>query len=123
MSVFQFIADKPQPILKKITGNTATTIVDATNNSKWVPWFEVNENAGGTQNLTVTITDGTTSYYPSGEPGDGSNSVIYVAKAVTANLSLKFREGYVIPKSFSLKITSSDASGKFDVIGTVVDLA
>lgn len=123
MSVFRFNAEKPQAILKKITANTATTVVDATNNVKWVPWFEVNENAGSTPNLTVTITDGTTSYYPAGESGVGNGRVIYVAKAVTANLSLRFAEGYVIPKSFSLKVTSSDAAGKFDVIGTVVDLA
>lgn len=117
-SVMQIPVQKPVPILKKITANTATTIVDATNNVKWVPWFEVNENAGSTPNLTVVITDGTTSYYPG---ADGTTA--YNAKAVTAALSLKWTQGYVIPKSFSLKVTSSDAAGKFDVIGVAVDFA
>lgn len=111
-------AKAPQPILKKITGNTATDIVDATDNPKWVPWFEVNENAGSTPNLTVSITDGTTTYYPA---ADGTTA--YNAKAVTAALSLNWTKGYVIPKSFKLKVTSSDAAGKFDVLGVVIDFA
>ena len=117
-SIMHVEAKSPQPILKKITANTATTIVDATLNSKWVPWFEVNENAGATPNLTVSITDGTTTYYPA---ADGTTA--YNVKAVTAALSLKFTAGYVIPKSFSLKVTSSDAAGKFDVLGVVIDFA
>ncbi len=112
-------AKSPQPILKKITANTATDIVDATLNSKWVPWFEVNENAGATPNLTVSITDGTTTYYPA---ADGTQTAFNV-KAVTAAQSLKFTAGYVIPKSFKLKVTSSDAAGKFDVLGVVIDFA
>lgn len=117
-SIMQVPTQKPLPILKKITANTATTIVDATNNVKWVPWFEVNENAGSTPNLTVSITDGTTTYYPA---ADGTTA--YNAKAVTAAQSLNWTKGYVIPKSFSLKVTSNDAAGKFDVIGVVIDFA
>ena len=118
-SIMHIEAKVPQAIMKKVTANTATTIVDATNNSKWVPWFEVNENAGATPNLTVSITDGTTTYYP----GADGTLTVYIAKAVTAAQSLKFTAGYVIPKSFSLKVTSSDAAGKFDVLGVVIDFA
>lgn len=118
MSVFQFDARGALPIKVKVTANTVTTIVDATNSAMIVPWFEVNENTGaGTHNLTVDINDGTSTFYL------GTGATIYNAKAVTGGLSLPFTQGYVIPKGSKLRVTSSDAAGKFDVNGTYSILA
>jgi len=114
---FQFVAIGALPIQQKITANTATTIVDGTNNAVIVPWFEVNENAGATPNLTVDIYDGTNTFYPGSDGLDGNTATTFRAKAVTANQSVRFSAGYVIQKGSKLRVTSSDAAGKFDVIG------
>lgn len=111
---FTFVG-KPQPINKAITANTATTIADATNNPLTVPNFEVNENGGGTQNLTVEIWDGTTHLYLSDDAG-----TVWNAHAVTAYKGYKFSGPYAIPKASVLRVTSSDAAGKFTVIGNVL---
>ena len=114
MSVFQFVANGALPIQKKVAASTPIVIVDATDNIIIVPWFEVNDNAGGTQTLTVDIHDGTNTYYPG---SDGATATIWRVKAVTANQSVKFTQGYVIQKGSQLRVTSGDALGKFDVIG------
>lgn len=117
MSVSFTFTGKPQPIVKAITASTATTIVDGTDQPRVVPNFEVNENAGGTQNLTVELWDGTTHSYLSDDAG-----TVWNAHAVTAYKGYKFSGPYVVPKDSVLRITSSDASGKFTVIGTVLPL-
>jgi hypothetical protein len=99
------------PIAAKITGSSAVTIVDATDSIVIVPKLQVNENAGGTQTIKVEITDGTTHLYL------GSGGSTWNAKAVTAYQSIEFADIH-IPKGWALKVTSSDASGKFDVLGT-----
>lgn len=117
MSVFQFISNAPLPIKVRITGNTATTIADATNNTIFVPWFQVNENAGSTASLTVDIYDGTNAVYVGSDGG-----LTWNAKAVTAKTAYLFTQGLVIPKGSLLRVTSSDASGYFHVHGVYVNV-
>lgn len=113
MSLFQNDVGMAEEIAVKVTGNTATTIVSGTDNAWLVPWFQVNENAGGTHNVTVDLYDGTTSYCL------GANSLVWKVHAVTAYLSIAFYD-IVVPSGWSLRVTSSDAAGKFDVVGTKV---
>lgn len=112
MSVFQFETNGAQPIKVRVTGNTATTIVNATNNIVVVPWFQVNEINGGTHTLTVDVYDGTNAVYLGDDSGTTWN-----AKAVTAKTSYRFTQGLVIPIGSLLRVTSSDASGYFHVHG------
>jgi hypothetical protein len=102
----------PFPIMERITANTAKVIVDATNSAQTVANFEVNENAGGTQNLTVEIYDGTNHHYLSDDTGTTWN-----ARPVLAYKGYKFSGPYPIPLGSKLQITSSDAAGKFNVFG------
>lgn len=115
MSVFRLDTSAPLPIGVRVTGNSATTIVDATNNTLYVPWFQVNETGGGTQNLTVDVYDGTNAVYQGSDGGFTAN-----AKAVTAKTSYLFSQGLVIPKGSKLRVTSSDAAGNFHVAGIYV---
>jgi len=115
MSVFQFDAKGALPFKQRITANTATTVLSATNNVLIVPWFQVNEINGGTQNLTVDTYDGTNAVYL----GDDSG-LTWNVKAVTAKASYRFTQGLVIPIGSSLRITSSDAAGYFHVHGVYV---
>lgn len=117
MSVFQFISNAPFPIKVRVTANTATTIVSAAGNTIFVPWFQVNENAGSTPNLTVDIYDGTNAVYVGSDGG-----VTWNAKAVAAYTSYFFTQGLVIPKGSLLRVTSSDAAGKFHVNGIYVNV-
>lgn len=111
MTVFQNPINGAEEIAAKITGNTAVVVVDGSDQAWYVPWVQVNENAGGTQNLTVDLYDGTTSYCL------GTAGATWKAKAVTAYLSLTWSEGIVVPAGWQLRVTSSDAAGKFDVVG------
>jgi len=115
MSVFQFRGFGALPIAVRVTGNTVTTVVDASNQSITVPWFQVNEHAGSTPNLTVDLYDGTNAVYVGDDGGTTWN-----AKAVTANKALLFTQGIVVPKGSKLRVTSSDAAGKFHVVGLQV---
>lgn len=115
MSVFNFDATAALEIDVAVTGNSATTIVDATNNAVIVPWFEVNENNGSTPNLTVDVYDGSSATYLGSDDG-----AVFVARAVAAKSSQKFTQGYVIPKGSVLRVTSSDANGRFHVHGVTV---
>lgn len=115
MSIFQFGTNGPLPIVKRITANTATTVLDATNNTLFVPWFQVNEINGGTHNLTVDVYDGTNAVYVGSDGG-----LTWNAKAVTAKTAYLFTQGLVIAKGSLLRVTSSDASGYFHIHGVYV---
>ncbi len=117
MSVFQFDATAGAvEINKAITANTVTTIVDATDKTIFVAWFQVNETAAGTTpNLTVDIYDGTNTRYLGGTDGSTWNAL-----AVAAKQSVRFTDGYVIPKGSLLRVTSSNASGLFHVHGVAI---
>jgi hypothetical protein len=114
-AIFNLDAGRLVTLATKITTGTVTTVVDATDPLKGgqvaVPWFQVNENAGSTPNLTVELFDGTTSYYL------GTGGVEWRAKAMSAGQSVTFSDGYIVPNGWRLRITSSDAAGKMDVIG------
>lgn len=119
MSVFTFPSRGTLPINKKVTGSSATTIVDASTAAVQVAWFQVNENAGATPNLTVDLYDvaNTTSYFLSDSLAAPK---VWNITAVTAKQGVLFSEGYVVPLGWKLRVTSSDAAGKFDVIGVQV---
>ena len=112
MSIFRYDGFAPLPINVRVTANTATTIVDATDSAMLVPWFQVNEHNGGTHNLTVDVYDGTNAVYV----GDNDGTT-WKARAVSAYRSFLFSQGLVIPKGSKLRVTSSDASGYFHVHG------
>lgn len=106
-----------EEIAVKVTGNTATTIVSGAaapvDPSSWlVAKLQVNENNGSTPNLTVDLYDvaNTTAYYL------GAGGSAWVAKAVTAKQSIEFTD-IVVPAGWLLRVTSSDAAGRFDVVG------
>lgn len=110
MSVLSQQIQAVAPIATKVTSSTAKDIVDASESAVLVPWLQVNENAGSTPNLTVEVYDGSTSIYL------GSGGSTWVAKAVTAKQSVLF-ENIIVAKGSKLRVTSSDAAGKFDVVG------
>lgn len=115
MSVFTFFGGAVDPIVQRITGSTATIIIDATTTGPlFVSWFAVNENSGATPSLTVDIYDGTTAIYL------GAGGSAWKAKALTAGQSVVFDAGYAIPLGSTLRVTSSDAAGKMDVVGVAL---
>lgn len=115
MNIFHFPSSQALEINVPVTDNSATTIVDAADSVQLVAWFEVNENNGSTPNLTVDIYDGSNARYLASDDG-----ATFVARAVAAKSSQKFTQGYVIPIGSKLRVTSSDASGRFHVHGVVV---
>jgi len=115
MSLFNLPIGSVQEIAKKITGSSATTIVGGTDDAWYVPWLAVGENNGSTPNLTVDIYDGSTAYY------QVAASTLWVAKVVTAKQGVIFYDLYV-PANWLLRVTSSDAAGRFDVTGTAATI-
>lgn len=89
----------------KITGNTAVAVFTATKRTV-ITSLVITENAGSTPNLTVDRYDvaHTTAYY------------LRNALAVTAKQTVTFNEPMVLKAGWSLRVTSSDAAGKFDGI-------
>ena len=118
MSIFQLSATGIQEINVRLTDTSATTIVDAASTGGdsvlFIPWFEVNEVGGGTQNLTVDIYDGTKATILSDDAG-----TVWNAKAVTASTGYKFTQGYLVPVGSKLRVTSSDSGGDFHIYGIV----
>ena len=112
MSVFQIPANGPLPVAVRVTGNTATTIVDGTDNVFFVPWFQVNVHGNITDNLTVDLYDGTNAHYLAHDEGSTWN-----ARAVAPYGSYQFSNGLIVAKSWKLRVTSSNASGQVHVIG------
>lgn len=98
----------------KITGSTVTTIFTA-KGSTTLRSLEVTENNGSTPNLTVEIYDvaNTTSYYPTGISGTTYSA--WKAKAVSAGQAIVFfTSEKQLPNAWAVRITSSDAAGRFD---------
>lgn len=110
-SVFHFEGGPLDPIAVKITSSTVVNIAGNANSKVKVPWFSIQENAGGTPSATVELYDGTTSVYL------GSAGVTYRAKALTAGQSVEFTNGYILNVGQYIRVTSSDAAGKIDVTG------
>lgn len=105
-------AQRPVGFVVPITDDTVTTVLDAADAPITVTDFEINEIAGGTQNLTVEVYDGTSSRYLSDDAG-----TTWKAKAVTAYKGYKFTRVVVIDKGSKLRVTSSSGTGGFHVIG------
>lgn len=87
----------------KITGNTATAVFTARSRTV-ITSLVITENNGSTPNLTVDRYDtaNTTAYY------------LRNALAVTAKQTVIFDEPMVLQTGWSIRVTSSDASGRFD---------
>lgn len=111
---FTFNGNAATGILSKITNSSVTTVIDATKGQVNLVELYVIENAGSTPNLTVDIYDGTNAY-----PLPDSSKAVWSVKAVSANQAVEF-SSRVIPKGSILRVTSSDALGKFNIIGTKV---
>jgi hypothetical protein len=112
MSTFQVPSDKPLPVIERVTGNTAKTIVDASTEAYFVPWFQINGHSATAPALTVDLYDGTTAHYLAHD--DGST---WLARATAAFGSYQFTHGLVVPITWKLRVTSDNASGLFHVIG------
>lgn len=114
MSIFNFEGGATDPFYQKITDNTVTDIteLDGTNEPIRVALLMVGENAGSTPSLTVEVYDGTTSFYLV-----SSDGTLWNAKAVSTKQGVRFADGFVVPKGSKVRVTSSDAAGKFDVHG------
>lgn len=113
MSLFQYQIGGILEIAEKITSSTVKVIVDGVDAAYFVPWIQTNENAGGTHTMTMDLFDGTTSY------ALGAGGVTWKGKAFTAYQSVTFNEGILVPKGWQLRVASSDAAGKIDVVGVV----
>lgn len=111
MTLFQFQIGGVEEIAVRLTGTSATTIVDGTDNAWYVPWVQANENNGDTPSLTMDLYNGTTAYYL------GSGGSVWRVKAMTAGQSLTFSEGIFVPKGWKLRATSNHASGRVDLVG------
>lgn len=89
----------------KITGNAATAVYTADKRTV-ITGLSITENAGSTPNLTVDRYDvaNTAAYY------------MRNAQAVTAKQTVTFDSHFpmVLHPGWQLRITSSDAAGKFD---------
>lgn len=92
-----------ETIFGKITGNTATVIFTA-EGATYVRSIQVCENAGSTPNLTIDVYDTV-------------NAVAYLkrrATAVVAGAEILYTNEFMLPQGWSIRLTSSDAAGKFD---------
>lgn len=87
----------------KLTGATATVILTATKRTTILSVICA-EIGGDTPNLTVELYDGSTSYY------------LRNALAMSANEVVVFDNEFVLPLGWSLRVTSSGASGEVDVL-------
>lgn len=118
MSLFQFQDGSAVNITVKVVNSTQTTIVDASDpkigGQYNVARFEVNENNGGAPSLTVALMDPSGVFYCL---GDSITHLIWKARPMTANQSVRFEEGYVVPNGWKIVVQSSDAAGHLDVIG------
>jgi hypothetical protein len=115
LTVFQNQVGGLEEIAVKVTSNAAAfDIVDGTEEAWYVPWLQINENAGGAPSLTLDLYDGTTAYYL------GAGGVVYKTKALTAGQSVTFSEGIVVPKGWKLRATSNNAVGQMEAVGTKV---
>lgn len=109
---FVFQGGAADKIRQKLTTTAATVVAGSADYQTGVVWFECNEIAGGTPNLTVEIYNASTlvSYYL------GISGVTYILKALTAKQSVFFEAGIVLEKNEFLRVTAS-AADQVDVVG------
>lgn len=108
---FQLTGGAADRIRSKITTTTPTDVAGSATRQTPVVWFQCNEVAGGTPNLTMEIYNAatTTSTYL------GTGGFTWIAKAMTAKQSVLFSEGVMLEPNEFLRITIS--SGSVDVVG------
>ncbi|UYQ70967.1 hypothetical protein OF122_12955 [Pelagibacterium flavum] len=94
----------------KLTGNTATTLVDADTGRVTILSIDATETQGGTPNLTIDVTDGTTTWFKRN------------AAAMTAKGSVTYDDVFILDNGETLRATSSDASGDIDIFVTYAAL-
>lgn len=116
-SIFQVTGGHLVDIAVRVVNATPVVIADATKGATMVPWFSVQENAGATPSLTVDLYDPTAAAVVAYL---GAGGVSWKAKALTALQSVVFDAGYVVRFGLQLRVTSSDAAGKIDVVGTKI---
>lgn len=102
-----------EEIAVRITGNTVVDIVDATDNTYDVPLLSFGETGNTTANWTISLYDGTNSYYLV------AGGFCWNAKGVTALQGFTFND-LVVPKGWKLRALSSHASGNIHATGTKV---
>lgn len=101
----QFAAAAVLTAFNKLTGNTATAIYTASEGSTLIRSIIACETNGATPTLTLEVYDvaNTTSYY------------LRKALALSAGTPYVFNEPFMLPANWSIRATSSDASGRIDV--------
>ena len=85
----------------RLTGNTATVIFTATG-AAWIRSITATENNGGTPTLSIEKFDGTNTYF------------LRRAVAMTAGTQVVYNEPFLLPLSWSIRLTSGDAAGHVD---------
>lgn len=116
MSSFQSSFAGAQEIAVKITNSTVTDIVDGSDGGWNIPWMSVGCNSAATPNLTVELYDvaNTTSYYLS------ADGYCWNVRAIPEEKFAISFDDVVVPKGWKIRVTSSNASGLFDVTGIKV---
>lgn len=97
----------------RLTNGNVTDIVDATDEAWDIMWVAFGEHAGTTPNLTISLYDGTNTYYLS------TDGYCWNAKALTAAQAVSI-DDLPIPKGWKLRAQSSNASGNIHVTGAKV---
>lgn len=92
----------------KLTGSTATEVypkaADTTKSAALISSIVCCMNGAVTPNLTIAIDDGTNTYN------------LRRALAMIAGTAVVWDEPFLLPQNWSIKVTSSDASGQVDVL-------
>lgn len=89
--------------IAKLTGNTATAIYTADRGATRINSITACENSGATPSLTLEAYDGTSSYY------------IRRVVALVAGVQVVYSTPFTLPHNWSIRATSSNASGLIDV--------
>lgn len=100
----------PEAIAVRLTNGDWTSVVDASEEAKYVSWVAFGEHSGATPNLTVSLYDGTSDHYMS------ADGYCWNAKALTAKQSIAF-DDVVVPFGWILRAQSSSGSGLIHAIG------
>jgi len=109
VSVISFLGTGAVETMVKLTTTGATDILVASDKAIAVAAIQVNETAAQTPNLTMAVTDGTTTYYL------GAGGKTWNANAMTAKQSVEFSP-FVLSRGYTLKATSSGVGGGVDVL-------
>lgn len=97
-----------QTLFTKLTGSSATEVYpksgDTNKSQTLIASIVCCMNGAVTPNLTIAIDDGTNTYN------------LRRALAMTAGTAVIWDEPFTLPQNWTIKVTSSDASGQVDVL-------